>query len=138
VEQQEDEQYDLVVLLQNSSPLRSSEDIDWCIKLMAGHMHDADSVASACLIDHEHPLKLKQLNAHGYFEPFWKYTDIYRRQDLPPVYVLNGAVYVVRRDYFVEHGSVVGNRCMPYIMEQHLSIDVHDEYDLVMVEALMR
>jgi CMP-N-acetylneuraminic acid synthetase len=58
VEHQERVQYDLVVLLQNSSSLRTSEDIDWCLNLLYGHMKDADSVACAYLVDHE-DLKLR-------------------------------------------------------------------------------
>lgn len=136
VEHQEQSRYDLVVLLQNSSPLRTSEDIDWCVNLMSGHLHDADSVASAYLVDHEH-LKLRRINDDGYYELAWGATDTYRRQDAPRAYKMNGVVYVVKRDYLMEHGRVIGERCLPYIMEKWRSADVHDEMDLVAAEALL-
>ena len=135
-EESERREYDMVCLLQNSSPLRSSDDIDWCISLLAGHMGDADSVASACLVGNHECLKLKEISETGYFQAFGANSKIYRRQDVPSIYTMNGAVYVVKRDYLLEHGKVIGDRCLPYIMDKHRSMDVHDEWDLVAIEAV--
>lgn len=129
--------HDLIVLLQNSSPLRTSDDIDFCVNLLEGHP-EADSVASAYMVEHAHPLRLQKIDCEGLFQPFWKGTEVYRRQDLPPVYVMNGAVYVVRRDYLIEHERVIGDRVLPYIMPYHRSLDVHSEVDLYTAEVQMQ
>jgi CMP-N-acetylneuraminic acid synthetase len=50
---------------------------------------------------------------------------------------MNGVVYVVKRDYLMEHGRVVGEKCLPYIMEKWRSADVHDEVDLAVAEVLL-
>ncbi len=134
---QNGESYDLVVLLQNSSPLRTSDDIDFCVNLLEGHT-EADSVASAYMVEHEHPLRLQKIGDRGMLQPFWKGTPIYRRQDLPPVYVMNGAVYVVRRDYLIEHERVIGDHVLPYIMPHYRSLDVHSEVDLYIAEVQMQ
>jgi CMP-N-acetylneuraminic acid synthetase len=137
-EHQEQAKYDMVCLLQNSSPLRTGEDIDWCVRLLSGHLHDADSVASTYLAEHEHPLMAKKLNDDGYLVPFGEYDPaLFRRQDQPPVYYMNGAVYVVNRDYLMEHGRVIGKRCLQYVMSHYRSIDVHYAEDIPIVETVM-
>ena len=136
-EQEEGEEYDHVVLLQNSAPLRTSEDIDWCVKLLQGQP-GADSCASAYLAEHEHPLTSKKLDGDGFLVPYSDYDPgLYRRQDQPPVYYMNGAVYAVRRNYLIEHTRVIGGRCLPYCMPHYRSMDVHTKRDLRIAELLL-
>ena len=47
-----------------------------------------------------------------------------RRQDLPPVYQLNGALYVTRTKVLLEENRMLGEHTIPYIMPQERSIDI--------------
>jgi N-acylneuraminate cytidylyltransferase len=47
-----------------------------------------------------------------------------RRQDLPSVYILNGAIYIARIDWLRETKSFVTNQTVAYIMNQRNSIDI--------------
>lgn len=132
-----DAKYDAVLLLQNSSPLRTSHDIDFCISLLEGLWDKTDSVASVYVVKEEHPLKLYNLSDMGYLTPFVEKTEIYRRQDLPRIYRMNGVIYLVKADYLVEHKRVVANRVLPYVMSEYRSVDIHNAMDIPIAEAIM-
>lgn len=130
------ESYDLIVLLQPTSPLRAAEDIDGAVRLCV------ESGAPACVsvVEPDKP-------------PHWTYAmesggrlramlpaagPGTRRQDLPAVYAINGAVYVARVDWIMEHESFMGPGTIGYVMPKERSVDVDDELDLVIAEAIER
>src|SRR5687767_5058839 len=84
-------EYDVVVLLQPTSPLRTAADIDAaCAQLAAS---GAPSCVSVCMAE-QSPYWMYRLNGSRRLEPLLEApTGATRRQDLPPVYVLNGAIY---------------------------------------------
>ncbi|AWE06399.1 acylneuraminate cytidylyltransferase [Lysinibacillus sp. 2017] len=127
--------YDYVVLLQPTSPLRTGEDIDGCIETLLA------SDGDFCLSVTE-PEK----------SPYWMYTLdddkmvpllpqdklIVRRQDLPKVYALNGAVYVGKRSSLIEEQSFLTQNTLAFVMNQINSIDIDSELDLGYCEFLIR
>ena len=85
--------------------------------------------------------------------PFWNYyrcdgatlspvlpepeKNAARRQELPPTYVLNGAVYVARSDWILEHDGFTGEGTLGYVMPRERSIEIDLELDVVIVEVLL-
>ncbi|MEJ2263556.1 MAG: acylneuraminate cytidylyltransferase family protein [Anaerolineales bacterium] len=69
--------------------------------------------------------------------PIREPKEMLRRQDLPPVYIRNGAVYAVRREIVMEHNSMVGQISRPYIMPDERSINVDSKLDLLLAEILL-
>jgi CMP-N-acetylneuraminic acid synthetase len=69
---------------------------------------------------------------HDVLSPFLQDPDLNRarRQDLPPLYRLNGAVYVTRRDLLMREGRIVAERSRAITMSRAESLDVEDELDL--------
>jgi len=132
------ERYDLVALLQNSSPMRIGQDIDGAVAQMGACWDEADSVMSVNTVIGSHPLKMKKITDGGLLVPFIDNHGLYRRQDYPPVFEENGCVYVVKRSYLLEHHRVIAERCVPYFIDPVRSFDVHDDNDLIVVEALMK
>jgi CMP-N-acetylneuraminic acid synthetase len=59
-----------------------------------------------------------------------------RRQDLPSVYRLTGAVYVTRRDVIMEQGRMLGDDTRAIVVGRRESIDVDDELDLRLAELI--
>lgn len=123
--------FDRVVILQPTSPLRTSEDIDQTIQAMI--THQAPSAVSVY-----EPAK----------SPYWSYTTDRdarlhtlldealadkRRQDLPTAYVLNGAVYAARIDWLKQHQRFVGDDTVAHIMPAERSLDVDTAFDLKLV-----
>jgi CMP-N-acetylneuraminic acid synthetase len=128
--------FDYIVLLQPTTPLRLPEDIDAAVdKLIAT---GADSVISVCDVGAYHPARMRQIVDDRLVElPIREPKEMLRRQDLPPVYIRNGAVYAVKREVVIEHNSIVGQVSRPYIMPDERSINVDSELDLLLAEILL-
>jgi CMP-N-acetylneuraminic acid synthetase len=60
-----------------------------------------------------------------------------RRQDLPPVYQLNGAIYVTRRKVLMEEERLLGKHTLSYIMPQERSIDIDTPIDFKIAEIIL-
>lgn len=128
--------FDVVVLLQPTTPLRLSEDIDKAVdKLLVS---GADSVISVCDVGAYHPARMRLVIDDRLVElPMREPKEMLRRQDLPPVYIRNGAIYVVRRDVLMEKNSMVGKVSRPYIMPTERSVNIDSQLDLILAEILL-
>lgn len=126
--------YDYVALLQPTSPLRRAEDIDMCIRLcVEQNANSCVTVAEA----EQHPNWMYTLDAKGRMMPLLPDNDMYvRRQDLPPVYRLNGAVYVAKTDWLVAHNSFLADGVLASPMPQDRSIDIDSETDFQLAALL--
>jgi CMP-N,N'-diacetyllegionaminic acid synthase len=128
---------ELVAWLRPTSPLRTAQDIQNAIQLLAESR--ADCVRSVCLAEH-HPYWMKRLEGE-HLRPFLDGADertYYRRQLLPPVYRLNGAVDVVRCANLGERDSLFGGDMRGYIMPPERSIDIDSELDFAVAELLLQ
>jgi len=126
--------YDYVVLLQPTSPLRTGEDIDGC--LARCEEKNAPACVSVTEPDH-HPQWMYTLDNRETLQPISEQRAV-RRQDLPEVYALNGAVYVARTKWLNETHSFLGTGALGYVMPAYRSIDIDTEQDLAMASCLMQ
>lgn len=127
--------YEWLVLLQPTSPLRTAQDIDSAISLC--HVHNAPgcvSVTEAC----QSPYWMYRIDQGMQLQPLLGDDAQHgRRQDLPPVFVLNGAVYVVRTDDFLRTRRFVGPGTLAHLMPQDRSIDIDTASDLEAAQKLV-
>lgn len=124
---------DVIVLLQPTSPLRTAGHVDACLTAFLDSA--AICAISLCPVSH-HPGKYVRLDA-GLVEPFTSDGDMEaRHQDLPRVYRQNGAIYAVRTDAFMREGRFYQRPCQGYLMTPEDSIDIDDELDLMLADAL--
>lgn len=129
--------YDIVVLLQPTTPLRQPGDIDAAIQKLVDT--GADSVISVCDVGAYHPARMRQIIDDRLVElPIREPKEMLRRQDLPPVYIRNGAIYAVRREVVMEQNSMSGKVCRPYMMPEDRSVNVDSKLDLLLAEILLR
>lgn len=128
-------QPDYIVLLQPTSPLRRGEDIDKAMRKLI--QVDADSLVSICEVD-KSPYWMRIIDGEGYLQPFIKSDKEYSsRQDLPDIYVLNGAIYIAKRDIFLQNGGFMSDKTLPYIMPRERSVDIDDMLDWKLTELLL-
>ena len=126
-------QPDAVMVLQPTSPLRTAEDIGAAVELLDNS--DADSVLSVNEVPvHSHPMRTLRLDATGHAVLFVSGDPvrkrINRRQDLPPAWVMNGAIYACRtRVLFDAEPSLYGHRVVAYRMPANRSISIDDLED---------
>jgi N-acylneuraminate cytidylyltransferase/CMP-N,N'-diacetyllegionaminic acid synthase len=136
LEQHEGYQPELVVLLQPTSPLRRAEHIDQGINLLL--QTNADSLVSVCEVEHS-PYWMRILDSAGRVKPFVETKrEFLRRQDLPPVYRLNGALFITRPIIIIKKGYLLGDDVRALVMAREDSIDIDDEVDFLLAELLLQ
>ena len=120
---------DAVVLLQPTSPLRTSEHIDEALSIMI--QNNADSVVSVVEVPHAYtPTSLMQICDNKLIK-FKAAKETYRRQEKPKFYARNGpAILAVKTKSILSKKSFYDGLCMPYIMPISLSLDVDNADDL--------
>lgn len=127
--------FDHIILLQPTSPLRTSKDIEEAYRIFVETR--ADSLQSVSPTA-QHPYLLRKFK-NGQLNPYETLEDErLRRQDLEELYVLNGAIYIVRKEILMNASSLVGERNGGYIMPKSRSIDIDDEIDLEVAQVLLQ
>lgn len=126
--------HDSLVLLQPTSPLRSAVQIDALLEFAAEHQ--ASSVVSVCEVE-EHPAWMFRKAADETLAPYAALKEAARRQDLPSLYSLNGAMYWVRTDWLRATGSLVGEGTRGFVMDAESSTDIDTMLDWRLAELLM-
>lgn len=126
---------EIVVWLRPTSPLRTPGDVDAAVAILRDT--GADCVRSVCLAEH-HPYWMKRLEGDRLlpFSPEGDDRTHRRRQQLPPVYRLNGAVDVVRTAAALGAGEMFPGDMRAYVMPADRSVDVDTPLDLLVAQAL--
>jgi CMP-N,N'-diacetyllegionaminic acid synthase len=127
--------YDNLMLLQPTSPLRSSEDIKNALQLFLNKK--ANAVVSMCEVDHS-PIFTGMVSDDLNIDGFIKEGTSYRRQDLPRYYRINGAIYLAKVDYYIENTDLYRQNCYAYIMKKENSVDIDDKLDFIFAETLLK
>ncbi|MFD0696252.1 cytidylyltransferase domain-containing protein [Paenibacillus sp. GCM10027628] len=126
--------YDWTVLLQPTSPLRTTEDIDGCLEACV--LNREVSCVSVTEPD-KSPYWMYTLDDQGKMNPLFSGITAERRQDLPQSYVLNGAVYTANTRWLMEYGSFIGPQMRSYLMPRDRSIDMDTIADFEYAEWLL-
>ena len=136
MEREDQRTYDFMCLLQPTAPLRTSEDINTAITMLINS--EADAVVSLTQVIEPHPAKMICLS-DGLAIPFLPeaWSEHNRRQDLTPVYCLNGSVYCVRRNVLMS-GSLWGQATLGYVMPPETSVNIDDTTDLLRAKCMLR
>jgi CMP-N,N'-diacetyllegionaminic acid synthase len=136
LDRNDDYRPDFVMCLQPTSPLRTPEDIDAAIDLALGR--DAESVVGVTPVAH-HPYWTSRMDEEGCITDFFKLDRAYdRRQDLPPAYASNGAIYLTATGTLLEKESLYGEKTYGYVMPAERSLDVDTPWDLHLADLILR
>ena len=128
--------YDAVLMLQPTSPLRTSSHIERAVDLFLSQ--DCDSVVSVVSVGGTHPFRMKRLVGDqlvNYIDQgFW---DMRPRQELPPVYIRNGSIYLIKRDTLISKGQLIGEKCLGMVMGDEESVNIDSPLDLKLARLLL-
>lgn len=128
-------EYQVVVMLQPTSPLRTAAHVHKCIETLSSGAWDAVWTVSETEPRH-HPLKQLTIAGNGQlalYDPGGR--AIIARQQLPPVFHRNGIAYALTRDCLLAQQTLLGTRTVAIVVPgPHLSIDT--EEDLRVAEFL--
>jgi N-acylneuraminate cytidylyltransferase/CMP-N,N'-diacetyllegionaminic acid synthase len=116
------------IVLQPTSPLRTTDDIDKAIELF--RKKNADSVVSYCA-EHHPIIWHKYIDKEGRFENIFE-TGINNRQDERISYYPNGAIYIFRRN-MINNEQYYTDNSYAYLMDRKRSVDIDtiDDFEYV-------
>lgn len=130
------EQYDILVVLQPTSPLRTTKDIDNCLELLL----EKEGNAALSVVEIDHPVEWANVipedgRIDNFIPPAIRFTP---RQNLPKRYRVNGAVFVAKTDYLLAHRNFFHQDCYAYVMPKERSVDIDDQLDFAFAEFLLQ
>lgn len=128
-------QYDVVLLLQNTSPFRTAEHVKEALRLYSPNVDMVVSVKEAstnpyynCFVEDE----------KRYLHKLLDNTMFTRRQDSPKVYEYNGAIYIMNAERLKQMHYVKFTRTIKYVMDEIHSVDLDNMIDWKYAEFILK
>ncbi|MDC7954281.1 acylneuraminate cytidylyltransferase family protein [Fusobacterium simiae] len=127
-EEFENEKYDYLVLLQNTSPLRKSWQVDEAIeKIVSSSLNSLISISEV----KEHPALMKILFNEEKLLPL---LSTLKKREFKNIYRINGAIFINKIDKNFNSNTILTNNQLPYIMDRKTSIDIDTIEDVKIAE----
>ena len=133
MEKKRNTKFDNIILLQPTSPLRKYHHIKESLEL---YNDSVDMVASVNLTKSNPYYVLFEEDENGFLNKVIP-SNITRRQDLPKVWELNGAIFIINRASLIKYEISNFKKVKKYIMEDKYSIDIDDIFDFKLCEYLL-
>ena len=127
------ETFDTFCLLQPTSPLRSAADIRRAVELCERYSEGVVGISPV----REHPLLMRTMSGDGRLSHVMQLPTSARRQDMEPVYRINGAIYCVPVED-LRPGTVLADGARGIVMSEDDSVDIDDLDDFRLAEDMMR
>lgn len=129
---------DVVVLLQPTTPLRTGSDIESGLNKLFST--GCDSVVSVTDVGGNHPYRMKRLLEGDRLVNFVDqgFEDMRPRQQLPPVYIREGSIYIARRDLVMDKDTLVGGDVRGLVIPPERTVNIDTEADFERADRLMR
>ena len=127
--------YDVVVLLQPTSPLRRPADIDACLEKCSA------PGASACVSvtpSREKPEWLVRIDERGRMVPLISGNPAQARERAGQLYLFNGAVYATRVSWLFENREFITPQTRAHVMPEEFSLDIDTPFDLALADFMLQ
>lgn len=125
--------YDLFVLLQPTSPLRTEKHIDQALDKFI-KKKEAYSLVSVSEVD-KNPYWTQIADEQGYIRPLFSRPGIHWTEQVKQkLYIPNGAIYIVWTNKFLQSKQIYSSKTGYYEMDKNVSIDIDYEDDLRLAE----
>ena len=132
-----DMRFDVVLMLQVTSPLRDARDIRECLEALANDNGDAAWTVSPTEL-HFHPLKQLVVDDAGNMDLYdSRGLEIVARQQLTPVFHRNGSCYALRRDFLMSSDTLFSPGKSKAIISEGVRVNIDTEEDLTLAEELL-
>lgn len=129
-EKKYDTQFDYLIILQPTAPMRTAEDIDQAILQIVDSK--SNSLVSLYEVEDCHPARMYRIE-EGKLQPIMAEPKGALRQALPAVFHRNGIIYISTRELILS-GQIMDDTCTPFIMDASKSVNIDTEQDLEYAE----
>ena len=127
--------YDVVLLLQNTSPFRTIQHVKEALEL---YRPDMDMVVSVNETKTNPYYNCFEDDKEGFLKKTLDSTAFVRRQDAPKTYEYNGAIYVINSEQLKKMSLGKFTRRVKYVMDDIHSVDLDNMIDWKYAEFIMK
>jgi len=131
------QEYDYVVLLEPTSPQRTSIDIDKAIEKLEA-CKKSTALVTVSKVETCHPAFMIKIDNEGFFVGYEKNTiSATRRQDFEDLYFIDGSIYMSQYKELIRRKTFYHDKTVTYTFPKWKSLEIDDIDDFIMVEAMM-
>lgn len=130
------ENYDTIVLLQPTSPLRDPADIKRAVEIYKES--GADMVVSVAEARTNPYYNAFETDKNGFLKISKGEGNLTRRQDAPKVWEFTGAIYVIKVSALREKSITKFDRILPLPTKRETAIDIDEEMDFLVCEEMIK
>lgn len=132
----EGKEFDYIILLEPTSPLRTVDDIDSSIETLLSNPN-AESIVGVCKVESSHPAFMVKQTGSGFLQPYLDENSVIRRQDIEDLYYFEGTVYVSKTEAFLKKQSFYHEKTLPFLIPKSRSFEIDDSEDWLIVESIV-
>lgn len=129
--------FDYIVLLEPTSPLRESGDLDQMIEIIVSADINYDAIVSLGEV-HEHPSVMKKITGDKVMPYVKDLVMTTRRQDNSPAYFPYGVGYIVKTKNLLEEKTFYTRRTTHHLIKRYQCHEIDDIYDFLAIESIMK
>lgn len=131
--------YDYLILLEPTSPLTEGCDVDAALETLHANRNQGDALVSVAELVTAHPAFAVKRDDRGHIEPYaaLDFTRLPRRQDIDPLYALDGSLYISAVDRYRETLSFCHDRTLSHLMPAYKAHEVDSLTDFICIEAIL-
>jgi N-acylneuraminate cytidylyltransferase/CMP-N,N'-diacetyllegionaminic acid synthase len=131
--------YEYLVLLEPTSPLTEGCDIDIALEKLNSNRKDGDAIVSVAELVTSHPAFAVKRNELGLIKPYASidFARLPRRQEIDPLYVLDGSLYISEINRYRETLSFCHDRTLSHVMPAHKAHEIDSLIDFICIDAIL-
>lgn len=130
------QEFDYILLLEPTSPLRDVADINTAIEQLLNHK-TAKSIVGVSKVEATHPAFLVNLSKEGLLEPYLGEMKALRRQELNDLYFFEGSLYLSDINFYMKEHTFYHHLTLPYIVPKYKAYEIDDIVDFYIVERIL-
>ncbi|CUU67841.1 acylneuraminate cytidylyltransferase family protein [Campylobacter hyointestinalis subsp. hyointestinalis] len=130
-------EFDYIVLLEPTSPLREASDIDNAIEMLLNS--SADSIVGICRCESQNPAFLVKKDKEGFISGYKnKDMKVLRRQEIDDLYFFEGSIYISKCSTLLDRKTFYHKKTIGYEVPKYKSFEIDDIVDFIIIEALIK
>lgn len=130
------QEFDYILLLEPTSPLRDITDINIAIEQLLNH-DTAKSIVGVSKVEATHPAFLVDISKEGLLKPYLKEMKTLRRQELSDLYFFEGSLYLSDIDFYIKEQTFYHDLTLPYVVPKYKVYEIDDIVDFYIVEKIL-
>jgi len=131
------DKYDYIILLEPTSPLTQSSDIDTALESLLENKNKYTSLVSVSEVVSAHPSFCCTVEDDMKINPYKNNIEPLRRQDIKKLFHYDGSLYISKVKDFLLNKTFYHEKTMAHVMPKWKSMEVDDSLDFFLIEQVM-